>query len=165
MESYPSAIIRPRYAVLQSNFTVTNTTTLADVTDFGFNIGASSTEIWFFQVTAEFTAPNATGDLKVSLTGPSGAAPRWGPTDLGGGSFPGYGAWTTGNSSQNMIGSFGGTDSSGGANVTWGKRWVGKIIGGGTAGFVQFQMAQNTQDNNDLTMLAGSVIEYVKLKG
>ena len=144
---------RPEVLIVKSsNQTATNSTTLRADDELLFPIGASET--WVFTLCIMATAPTA-GDLKISMTGPSGASGTWiHSRDLGG---------TSGEPVFNAI-TLGGT-----ANLLYdaeSKRgWMihGTIINSTNTGNLTFEFAQVTADGTATTIHAHSWMTAIQL--
>lgn len=139
-------------------------TTLSDITGLLVPIGASATEIWFFDAFLLLATTSTAVDLKIGWgTMPTSATMKWGAlaTIAGnGGSFSttvGTGGTPVAIETQSS------TITTGSANLNWGLSYAGMIYGGGTAGNVQMQFAQNTSTAVDLTVQKGSMLRYQRL--
>jgi len=152
----------PQFAVKTADETVSASTTLQNDDHLFWSIGNSSTEIWFFELIASVSAANTTMDIKTLFTAPAGATIKWGTNATTGGpsSFatlavsatpPGL---NTNIATAAAYGTFAGTS---------GVYLMGMLYGGGTAGTVNFQWAQNTSDAGNLTVQKGSFIRYTKI--
>jgi hypothetical protein len=137
-------------------------TTLQDVTGMTFTIGASSTEIWFFEIYSEWTGANTTHDTKVGWSVPASCTMRWGPI-IGNNALAGYNNVAVATSPVAIL-TEGSTVSNGSISGNWGMDWFGKVYGGGTGGAVQFKACQNTSDTGALLALKGSVLIARKIK-
>jgi len=138
-----------------------SSTTLSDVTGLLVPIGASATEVWTFKAFLEVTAANTTVDSKWGFTVPTAATMRWGA--FGAGSIlAGYAAPGT-SGTASALATESGTVSFGSANATFGVSLTGKIYGGGTAGNVQLQFAQDASSATNLVVLKNSHIEYRRI--
>lgn len=129
-----------QFARLSADFTGPTNTTMTDVTGLKFTIGTSSTEVWAFEFHISVDVATAI-DFNVALTGPSGAVPFYtaagpGTTVTADGGTP-YKTLHRATFGQNM--GFGGI-----AGTPQPTTIRGIIRGGGTAGDIQLQVAQNT---------------------
>lgn len=135
-----------------SDETVNNSATLQNDDDLAAGLAAN--DVMFFRAVL-FYDSNATADIKITFTVPTGATIKWGP-DAGSrvtstGSVSGSSIITASGSSL----AFGGI-SSGVMTVS------GVVVNGATAGNLQLQWAQNTADASDSKILAGSFLQTWK---
>jgi hypothetical protein len=149
---------------------ITANTVLEDITGLGLAIGASTTEIWLVKWWLLVAAANATMDIKFGMTLPAGATMKWGSEAAAGtsGNSPGavWGAAPVA-ASSGLLGSGAsslviGTLTAVAANPM-GIHFTAIVFGGGTAGLIQPQFAQNTSDAGALQILKGSLMEASKL--
>lgn len=142
---------------------ITAQTTLQDV-GLDFNIGASSTEIWFFEAMLLINSSDNTEDLKLGFaSSPSGATASWGLGYVAGAAFPGFSAVATSSNPQQVSG-ISQTQSVGSANNgTAMYAMSGWVYGGGTSGAIEIGVAQATSDAGSLTVKKGSWVRYTKL--
>lgn len=129
---------------LTSDQTVTNSTTLVDVTNIEFAIGASET--WLFIIALK-TNSSAAGDFKGGFSIPSGAAIGATITD-GRQTLIRHIIADASTSTFNIAG-----DANDSAMSI-----VGFVKNSTTAGTVKFQFAQNTQNASDCIIRAGASI-------
>jgi hypothetical protein len=132
-----------------------NSTTLQDVTDMVFPLGAAETV--FFELFLSLQAASNTTDFKLGWTYPASATATWGTsttwTPVATGSGP------NAQSTESTVATFG---SGAGKNYVY---YAGHFAGGGTAGDVQLQMAQNTGAAENNRILAGSVMRVTRIVG
>lgn len=145
---------------------VNNSTTLQNDDHLKFDISASATEIWFAELFIRAGATTSTMDVKLAFTVPSGATMRWariGGTDASATSnfvaTATAGVPTLANT-EGTTGTFGSQST---AATGWLMAFGAFVYGGGTAGTIQLQWAQNTQEAADLTFRAGSFLRLVRL--
>jgi hypothetical protein len=102
-------------------------------------------------------------DTKFGFTVPAGCTMQWGGL-VGNGltAVPGFGGTTTANSPLALKGA-GETISVGSFNGVMGIALTAIVFGGGNAGNVQLQCAQNLSDAGALKVLKGSVMEALKV--
>lgn len=151
----PTAVLAADLAPIASQ------TVFQDITGLGLAIGPSSTERWRVTWWLLVNAANTTMDLKLAFSVPTGCALRWG----GAGLSTEIASWGARGTAQTpiallatgenlLVGTFAGT---------FGVMVTALVTGGGTAGTVQPRYAQNTSDAGNLQILAGSVMEAVKV--
>lgn len=131
-------------AVKGSSQTFTQeSTTLQDITDLVFAVGASET--WIFEFFVSFQS-GTTPDIKFSVIAPSGATIRWGMAHFKSTtvSTPVYSVLTTGEDDIQALTGIEGTHI------------MGTIVNSTTAGDLQLQGAQNTSDASNTTIHANS---------
>jgi hypothetical protein len=148
---------------LASDVTLTSSsTTLQDVTGLGLAIGASATEVWFVNLWLDVNAANVTMDVKFGFTVPSGCTMRWGAVGRVAAGAASYGGEQVGNVVLGLT-----TESGTAPNATLagtaGVAYGARVFGGGTAGTVQLQAAQNTSDAGALKILKGSHFEATRV--
>jgi hypothetical protein len=152
-------------AVLGADMTaITSQTTLQNITGLGVPIGSSSTEIWLAKYWLFITGGNVTMDMKIGFSVPTSCTMKGGPIVGGANSPPGWSAVATtvtasGSNTESTVATFGTSAGNAGAIPL-----VMVIFGGGTAGTVQIQYAQNTSDGSGLTVKKGSLVEYYRLQ-
>jgi hypothetical protein len=153
-------------AVRATDLTLTSSsTTLQNVTGLGLAIGASATEIWLARWWLLISAANITMDIKYGFaTMPSSATIQWGALS---GVPQTFQSWqpATGGSTPVAIAAASDTLAAGtGAATTFASSFVATVFGGGTAGTVQLQAAQNTSDAGALKILKGSILEATRVQ-
>jgi hypothetical protein len=126
--------------------TVNNSAILQDDDHLSFSIGAS--EEWVFEIVLAFTS-NATADLQIAVTVPSGASVFYGAHI---GTPPNF----TATSGTGL-----GVSSAGGALE--GVLITGWVLNSTTAGTVQLQWAQNTADLSDTVVKKGSYLTHFRV--
>ena len=146
--------------VMTADVTVNNSTTFVNATGLTFAIGSSATEMWQFRIQLLIQAASASSRWKMILTVPSGATFLWAPDAIGSLIYftpaaVGAGANALFNSVSFSWGSA--------ANLVNGMNIYGWVVGGGTAGDVQVQFAQNSLHASNNTFKKGSVIFAVKV--
>ena len=149
-----------RTLVVASNINKTNNT-LADITGLAVPITTSATETWFFEAFLKMTGANSAMDMKFGMTVPTSTTATWGPlvkTTAGG--F--VQIESTGGTAVAAL-TQSDTQTFATINGTFLVALAGFIYGGGTAGNVQLQFAQNTTDASNLTVVAGSWMRATKL--
>lgn len=135
---------------------ITASTTLVDITGLGVPISASATEMWLVKFWLLLKGANTAMDYKIGFTAPAAATMQWGNN-------ANFWAGTVVGSSPNQMLLVGGTLSQGtAANVNSALSITALVFGGGTAGTVQIQIAQNTSDAAALTVLKGSTVEATR---
>lgn len=147
-------------AVLASNLTAINTqTTLQSITGLQLAISASATEIWLVKWWLLIQAANATMDFKWGLSVPTACTAKGGSTTsaVGGWAMPVPATGGTVLLTQATTGAEGTANGAQGLLIAY------IVFGGGTAGNVIPQYAQNTSDAGNLQILAGSAMEATKL--
>lgn len=149
----------PRVTVVTSDQTHAQNATLSNLTNMVFNIGASSTEIWWIEAFLLLNATSITPDFKFGWTFPTGCTMTWDAT-VGGSS--GFNGTSTGNSPTGLLAQTA-TRSLGAFAGTSGATIQGMVYGGGTAGAVQLQWAQNVTDPTDIKILKGSLLRYTQI--
>lgn len=122
-------------------------------------ISASSTEVWRVMWWIVFTAANATMDIRFNLSVPASC------TALGGSTTSGIGGWQLPVAATNATAMAGAASlvAAGSTTGTTGVQLVYIVFGGGTAGSVILQYAQNTSDPGTLQIRKGSSMEAIKL--
>jgi Collagen triple helix repeat (20 copies) len=137
-------------------------TTLQNVTGLGLAIGGSATEIWLVKYWLLINAANITMDSRFGFTVPAGCTMQWGgivgntTAVTGWGMVPTTATPTTLKNAESFV-------AAGVPIGTTGIPFVATVFGGGTAGTVQIQYAQNTSDAGNLKVLRGSVMEAMKV--
>lgn len=153
----------PTVASLPADLTaITANTTLQDITGLGVAIGASATEIWLVKYWLLVNFANATMDIKLGLTGPAGATARWGGNVGGSANISGFGALDVASTPVRPR-VFGESLALASLAGIGGIAAVAIVVGGGTAGNVQLQYAQNTSDAGALQVLKSSLVEATKI--
>lgn len=141
---------------------IVSQTAMQDITGLLLAIGASATEIWHIKGTILVNTANSTEDAKLGLTVPAGCTVKWGLIGPASGS-PNWGAQATGGT-PNATATQASTPNFGTpANGTIGIPFEAIVFGGGTAGNIQLQFAQNVSDAGNLTIQKGSFIRATKL--
>ena len=136
-----------------SDQTVTSSTTLVNDSQLKFAIAANETyifEAWLYTYAAD-----GTPDIKVTFTSPAGSTLFWSSSQV---IFNAAAATTL------TVVAPGGT--TGDLFVDSNLRAIqlyGSVLNGGTAGDVQFQLAQNTSSANGTSVKAGSYIYGIKV--
>lgn len=136
-----------------SDQTVTSSTTLVNDSQLKFAIEASAT--YTFQAWLYVYAADATPDIKVTFTGPSGSTLFWSSSQV---------IFLANGSTTLTVVAPGGT--TGDFFVDSNLRVVqlyGSILNSTTAGDVQLQFAQNTSSANGTSVKAGSYIMGIKV--
>jgi len=149
----------PTLGVLSADLAaLTASTTLTNVTGLAYSIGSSATEIWLAEWWIIVTATSTTEDIKFGFTIPAGCTGYWSTAAQNG--------WTGANPTVTPFNLLSlattmplGTPASG--NVGYILNAV--ILGGGTAGAIQLQYAQNTSDAGSLTVKAGSMLRATQV--
>lgn len=143
----------PVFARVASDVTVISSTTLVDITGLVVALDADALYAWDAYLAY---STNATADIKIAWTVPSGTTGSWSAfglhTTAAGtvGDVVGFRADAYGDA--NTIG-LGGSDTLSGTTVA---RPCGFIDTAGTAGNFQGRFAQNTSNANNTTLEAGS---------
>lgn len=151
-------------AVVTSDVTRTNSVTLLDATGLVLPISSSATEIWQIEVQLLVSSTGAanTQDMKLKWTFPTAATMNWGPhANAGTGYFdpPNLAGAQAALLLQTTTASYGLT-----SNVLGGMYFRGWVFGGGTAGNIQLQFAQDTAAaSSSVTIKKGSVLFARKL--
>ena len=130
---------------------VTSSTTLQNDNNLVINVGAN--EVWEFETYLMVTAGSATPDFKMAFTVPSGATLRWSASfyTSAGSAYSGVitasasaiGFPTTGTVTETVL-------------------VKGIVANGATAGTLQFQFAQNTSNNQAITVKQNSYMKASK---
>lgn len=139
--TYPVSPGKPIYK--GASETVTSSTTLQNDDHLAFPIAANETREFEFRIF--LGASSATGDLKVALTFPSGAAWTW----AGMGLIPGATVSNEGDMKTDLKDESDGSGASIIFGTTGGRGFViisGIVVNGATPGTVQLQHAQGTSD-------------------
>jgi len=126
-----------------------------------FAIGASATLVVFYEAWLFFVGANATMDIQFGWTGPAGATMLWAPlSDSTTAPVAGWGRRAASQTNQPPVSiatAITGATGAGTDNVVV---YAGLVFGGGTAGNIQLQWAQNTSDAGTLTVKAGSFLRH-----
>lgn len=144
-------------AVVTADQSVTSSTTLVDVTGLDVAISASATETWLIEYSIVFTAGN-TGDIKFGLAGPTGWTAYFGTIGFSNG-------WT----GAATAGSLTSLQTQASAAQAFGGAVAGGIVlravvkGGGTAGNLRLQFAQNVSDGTASTVHAKTAMTAKRL--
>lgn len=142
---------------------ISTQTVLQTITGLAFPIGASSTEMWEFELWLIANSANATMDLKLGVAAlPSGATALWGIIP-GISTLAGWAGQAIGATQAALTAGGTSLPVASAANGTFGVPAHGVVFGGGTAGNVQFQYAQNTSDGGNLTIKAGTLLKARKV--
>jgi hypothetical protein len=137
-------------------------TTLANDTELLFPINGVSTEMWLVEAYLLVAAANATMDIKIGWSAPSGATASWGA--LGNmAEVQGFGARVAANTLPNALLAISGTPGYATISGTSGLALTGIFFDGGTSGNVNLQWAQNTSDAGTLFLRKGSCLRLTKL--
>lgn len=156
--------IASKFGVLSADTSnVSASTTLVD-SGLQVAIGASSTEIWLAEFFILVSAANATMDAKFGLSVPASCTAQWGTSAGLGSEIAGFADRSAANT-KTLLNNEGATTSVATGAGTSGTGLVAVIFGGGTAGNVKLQFAQNTSDAGNLKLLKGSSVRYVRLQG
>lgn len=153
-----------RYASVAADVThAQSDTTLSNVTGLAVPVGASATEVWWFEAYLAIVAGSATVDYKLGFSSAaSGATMLWAPLGNLSSNISSWGIAAT-SASPNILQPVGGSVQGGAGNgTTIGVSIGGFIYGGGNAGNVQLQFAQNTSEAVNLTIKAGSMLRFVQ---
>lgn len=137
-------------------------TTLQDVTGLGVAIGASATEMWLVKYWLLVDAANAAMDAKFGFTFPAAATGKWGTMS----SAPtATASWVTTatTSTPAVLANLSNIVNVGTPIGINGVPLMAIVFGGGAAGTLQLQFAQNTSDAGNLKIDRGSVVEAIKL--
>lgn len=136
---------------------ISATTVLQNITGLDLPIGASPTEIWVAEYLLIVNGANAVMDAKFGLTVPAGATGKWGGTSPQSG-VSGWGLVGT-TSTPAPIPTLAQTVLAGTAvGASFGVMLRAIVFGGGTAGPVQIQFAQNVSDPGALKIERGSMM-------
>jgi hypothetical protein len=141
---------------------ISSQTTLQNVTGLGVAIGASSTEIWriYFQLVLNSAEVGTTMDAKFGFTFPSGATMLWGAT---GAVVAGWGGVLSSSTPAVLLDQTQTLAIGSPSNAFFGFAGYALVFGGGTAGTIQLQYAQNTSVASNLTVKKGSLVTARKL--
>lgn len=143
--------------------TVTASTTVQNDDHLIFAIGASATEIWFFEGMLLINGANATMDFKFTFTGPASSTGAFGGgSGTGATGFSGF-AQLGGGVSIGNLAAFATTINAPTGTANIGLQVQGWVFGGGTAGNVTLQWAQAASDAGNLVMKKGSFLRAKKL--
>lgn len=137
-------------------------TALQNITGLGLAIGASATEVWLVKYWLLVNAANATMDVKFGFTVPAACTMQFGTTAGLSSEVPSWGARNVAGAPQTIL-TASGNAVPGTAAGTIGIGLTGVVFGGGTAGTVQVQYAQNTSDAGNLSISKGSIMEATKV--
>lgn len=137
-----------------SNETVNNSSTLQDDDDLWWTVGAS--EVHHFRAVIRWTS-NATADIKFGFTVPASCTMEWNIQSVLDGATAG--------GTPTGLNAAGGTSARGGGAGTpvLAALLEGWVFNSSTAGTVQMQWAQNTQDASDTIVKANSLIHVTRL--
>ncbi len=142
----------PTLLAVTSDQVLTSQATLQDMAGMSLAISASATEVWLVYYWLLFNTANLTMDVKIGFSVPAGCTIAWGEQTSVAGWLPNG---TAGTASSLLTAattrSFGGMGGG-----PFGYNLTAIVFGGGTAGNVKFQFAQNTSDAGALTALRGS---------
>jgi hypothetical protein len=152
---YRASAVPADMAAIQSQ------TTLQNIPALALSISASPTEMWLLKLWIIFIAASVTMDIKFGFSVPAGCTMRWGTMGLSS-EIPSWGA--RGNTNvvvalQDQTGVVQPGTLAGGSGVAL----TGIVYGGGTAGNVQAQYAQNTSEAANLQIIRGSALEATRL--
>ena len=151
----------PTYAALSSDVSKSADATLTNVTGLAVPIGASATEVWWIEAFLRVVGSAQADDLKLGWTGPAGATMLW--DLLASVTNRGFTQNTTLSGTPTTLTAIGGTVSVAVIANEMGVSLAGWLFGGGTAGNLQLQYAQNTSGGGTLSIKAGSLIRATKL--
>jgi hypothetical protein len=134
--------------------TVNNSATLQDDDELAVTVDTGTVckvELWLM-----LSAAGTAADWKFAWSVPSGGEIYWGPISAQAGDS----GWVRNQAATTPGGLLVSTDSlpAGSMNGRHGVMLAGIYVGGGTAGDLQFQWAQNTADASDSKVLANSVL-------
>jgi len=141
---------------------ITKQTVLQNITGLVLPISASATERWRVTYFLFVEAANNAMDLKLGFTAPAGASGRWGAYSAAGALTGGWAPTVVGTTPAPIL-PLGTALEFGTRAGVIGIPVTAVIKGGGTAGNLQIQYAQNTEDAGALSILDGSVLEAVKV--
>ncbi len=154
----------PIYVVKPADETINTSAVLQNDDALLFAISASVTLYVHFELYLWVVGANTTMDAKLAWTTPAGATILWAPQSNNLGTTDG----TWGRREAAVAGN---PPVAGGTVITVGTGastnifviFAGYVFGGGTAGNVQLQWAQNTSDAGNLTVKQGSYLRYLTL--
>jgi hypothetical protein len=157
------ATAAPVSAVTTEIFTLKETTGLKDIPLLALAISKSVTEVWRLSLWVLLETANNAMDFKHGFTVPAGCTMRWGSLPGNSGNQAGFGIAPTATTPLAML-SAAETLAGGTRSGVIGVPLVAIVYGGGTAGNVQLQVAQNTSDAGNLSVLPGSIMEARKVR-
>lgn len=143
-----------------SDTTRSATTTPTADPDLLFAIGASATEVWFFEAFLRFNSANVTMDVKMTFAGPTGATGAWGGE--GGGNAAQWATVAVASSPAAPIALASNLTFGSAAAADFLAHLAGFVFGGGTGGNVTLNWSQNTSDAGNLILKAGSLLRATK---
>ena len=153
----------PHYAVLTADLAaIASQPTLQPISGLQVPIGASPTEIWLVEWWMMVTGANTTMDIKYGLTVPAGCTVRWG-IQSGSTTVAGWNASPATVSPLALLNESGTAVLGSNTTAQMGSVINAIIFGGGTAGNVIPQYAQNTSDAGTLVMNKGSLVRYTNI--
>jgi hypothetical protein len=142
---------------------ITANDTLQNITGLAVALGASATEMWQWAAWLLLSTTTNGSDIKLGMTVPSAATARWGST-AGSATVVG---WSTLATTQipTVLLTEAETLAAGGRSTgtVIGLALAGIVFGGGNAGNMQLQVAQNTNDAGVIQVLKGSNIQARRL--
>lgn len=152
--------LRTRVIYKSSDETISSNAVLQNDDALLFSVQASTT--YHFRLFLYVTAANATMDMKIGFTVPASTTMAWGSYAAYGSTLGSLAIPPTTNNIDAML-----TESTalsfGTNGVSFVSVFEGIILVAGTSGNVQFQWSQNTSNGSNLTVKAGSFIEYKQL--
>jgi hypothetical protein len=150
----------PSFVRKSADEVVTNSTTLQNDDHLVWTLAAS--ERWFFQGWLFVNADNATMDIKLGWSFPSGATMKWGGLVAGSTTLGGFGAWADTVSGQAIM-TIGQTLAIGTRAGTVGVAIAGVVVCAATPGALNLQWAQNTADAGNLTVQTDSLLQLTRI--
>ena len=159
IEIFLNSTASPLFRVVRktADETVNNSATLQNDDHLLLTVGAS--DVWLVDMRLMLSATSTTPDWKFAFTVPAGATFRWGAEDLT--TIGGWVPVAVGTSAPAL--STTGTVTAGSSGSVHGSHLTGIYVGGGTAGTLQFQWAQNTATVADSKVLTNSCLIATKL--
>jgi hypothetical protein len=157
-------LAREQTAALTSDMaSITANDTLQNITGLAVALGASATEMWQWVAWLLISTTTNGSDVKLGMTVPSGATARWGST-AGSTTVVGWSTLAT-TAIPTVLLTQAETLAAGGRSTgtVLGLALAGIVFGGGNAGNLQLQVAQNTNDAGVIQVLKGSNIQARRL--
>lgn len=163
----PGAVGVPLVVARQSDTAARNSgntgSTLTADDTLLFAVSGNSTDVWHFEAFLLFQAANATMDVKIGWTVPTGTTMKWGMGFVAGSAgFVGSPASATSYTVSSVL-----TQGSSAAYATGITdnfvRAEGYVLVGGTSGSVVLTWAQNTSDAGNLVLLKGSHLRLTRV--
>lgn len=149
-----------RKKVAADSNAVNNSTTLVNVNSAGtaaLALAVGISEVWLVRYYLRGSAPSTSSDFKFGFTGPSGADLKWGGLATYTSGDPAWGTGGTGSSPTTEL-SIGDTLATASFNGIRPIGVGGIYIGGGTAGTLQIQFAQNNPVSENTIIKANSIM-------